>query len=785
MAIVQVAHPLLFLLSLFLYTQQTTSSVINPGSSLSPITNCTSWLSPSGFFAFGFYPEGDKYGIGIWLVGKPNKTVVWTANRNDPLVSAYATIKLTKDGKLVVQTDRGSQEASLVDSELSEPATSASMLDSGNFVLHGNNSTVIWESFDFPTDTILGGQNLSEGQELISSKSSLDHSSGRFRFSMQLDGNLVAYPVNSGNNRQDAYWASNTFTTETSLQLNLDSRGTLALQRAYGGGYEKILVNHSSYSSKEGSTVYRATLDDDGIFRLYIHWFLKGDFPSTSMSLRWSALQHQCEVKGFCGYNSYCRGSSNGTSCDCFHGFDFIDESNRFLGCRRSSNYEQHCGVEDGNITPNITALRGVEFGDHPHLILPLPIHECERSCREDCNCEVALHKKGSCFKMKLPIIYANATGDESFTVLVKELIPTKLMPGIEKYKLVLIVGVSLGSIAIFCSLIAAFSFLLYRYRVHKYTRLSIDSTLGPPREFTLQSFSYKELEEATNGFTEKIRKGSFWAVYKGIMSDGSKRVAVKRLERATPRGEKEFQAEMAATGHSHHKNIVQLLGFSMESSRKLLVFEYMENGSLADLLFDVERRPPWSERVRIALEVARGILYLHEECELQIIHCDITTQNILMDGSQTAKISNFGLAKLLMPNQTGTATEIRGTRGYVAPELQRSAMVSTKADIYSYGVLLLEIVCCRSNMVVDVSSADEVLLCSWVYNCYITGELPKLVKDEQVNMKSIERMVQIGLLCVQDDLEIRPLIKDVILMMEGITDVPRLPCPTPSSYLS
>ncbi|XP_039156242.1 G-type lectin S-receptor-like serine/threonine-protein kinase LECRK1 [Eucalyptus grandis] len=752
MAIVQVAYPLLFLLSLSFYTQQTTSSVITTGSSLSLRTNRTSWHSLSGLFAFGFYPQGEKYGIGIWLVGEPNNTLVWTANRDDPLVSSNATIMLTMDGELVVRTGLGGQEESLVGSELLEPVTSASMLDFINFVLYGNNSRVIWESFDFPTDTILGGQNLSEGKELISSKSSLDRSSGRFRIFMQYDGNLVACSVNhSDDAQQDGYWSSNT-PGQSSLHLNLDSQGTLAL-RTYSGIYEKILAKHSSFSRKGGSTVHRATLDDDGLFRLYLHWLLKGDFSSSVVSVRWSAPENQCDVvKGFCGYNSYCRGSSDGAWCDCFPGFAFINESERHMGCWRSPNYEQHCGVEDANITSSIT---------------PLPRQDEATYRLRESNWELFLHGVSK-DTLACPQCSSNATG------------PHKAKNCDRENTLVLIVGVSLGPIAIFCSLIAAFSFLLYRYRVHKYARLSTDSTLGPAREFTLQSFSYKELEEATGGFTEEIRKGPLGAVYKGTMPDGSKRVAVKRLERATERGEKEFQAEMAAIGHTHHKNIVQLLGFCMESSKKLLVFEYMENGSLADLLFDVERRHPWSERVRIALEVARGILYLHEECELQIIQCDITTQYILMDESRTAKISDFGPAKLLMPNQTGTETEVRGTRGYVALELQRSAMVSTKADIYSYGVVLLEIVCCRSNMVVDVSSADEVRLCSWVYNCYITGELPKLVKDEQVDMKSVERMVQIGLLCMQDDSEIRPSIKDVILMLEGIMDVPRPPCPTP-----
>lgn len=146
-----------------------------------------------------------------------------------------------------------------------------------------------------------------------------------------------------------------------------------------------------------------------------------------------------------------------------------------------------------------------------------------------------------------------------------------------------------------------------------------------------------------------------------------------------------------------------------------------MSNGSLADL-FKGESRPVWKERVKIALEVARAILYQHEECQVRIIHCNIKPQNVLMDDTWTAKISDFRLAKLLMPNQSRATTEIKGTTGYLVPELLKNASISVKADTYSFGVVLSEIVCCRSNIEVNVPTADETILSNWVYNCFVAG---------------------------------------------------------------
>ena len=196
-------------------------------------------------------------------------------------------------------------------------------------------------------------------------------------------------------------------------------------------------------------------------------------------------------------------------------------------------------------------------------------------------------------------------------------------------------------------------------------------------------------------------------------------------------------------------------------------------------LMYGAIWRPDWNERLRIALDVARGILYLHEECEAPIIHCDIKPQNILMDDCWNAKISDFGLAKFLMSDQTRTFTGARGTRGYVAPEWHKNIPISVKVDVYSYGIVLLEIVCCRKNIDVNASAAEEIVLSSWVYKCFAARDLYKLVIGEEVDMMSLEKMVKVGLWCIQEEPALRPSMKSVVLMLEGFTEVPVPPCPT------
>lgn len=258
--------------------------------------------------------------------------------------------------------------------------------------------------------------------------------------------------------------------------------------------------------------------------------------------------------------------------------------------------------------------------------------------------------------------------------------------------------------------------------------------------------------------------------------------MAVKRLEKVVEEGEREFRAEMRVIGRIRHRNLVRLLGYCAEGSKRALVYEYMSNGCLANLLFRGATRTDWNLRVNIALDVARGILYLHEECEAPIIHCDIKPQNILLDELLTAKISDFGLAKLLMPDQKRTFTGVRGTRGYLAPEWQTNAPISVKVDVYSYGIVLLEIICCRRNIEACVTKIEEIQLSKWAYTCLVESEVDKLVGSEEVDMKTLEGMISLTIWCIQDEPALRPPMKKVLHMLQGIIDIPIPPCPSPSS---
>lgn len=774
------------------------STIIKLGSWLSPKGYHTSWASSSGHFAFGFYPQGNGFAVGIWLVSPSENTttVVWTANRDTPPVSSSSALNLTNKG-LHLRNGEEDLYLNLVRRDSfsdSEPVASASMHDSGNFVLYDKHFNVIWQSFDHPTDTILGCQNLPSGDELISSMSKSDHSSGRFRLSMQSDGVLVAYPLNSSGDTDDAYWAASHTSAPSSQQLSLIVEGSLSL-RCFND-----TNNPRKKKSQNTASIFRATLEVDGNFRLYEHQF-EGNTTS-HVEMLWQALNDTCQIKGLCGLNSYCSNSNmsgNVAVCDCYPGFvPSKSSANVSPDCVQTHSKDDCESSEDPMMLYNVTHFKNMSWGDIPYSVKPMKKETCEKACREDCDCGGALYSSGNCNKYRLPLIYGSFQNVSTVALLKipsgivrirapptsnNTDVPKPMVFVDNKRRLIMILAFTLGCVSLFCLVIAVSIFFTYRRQVSRYTTLSASENLGFTEECSLQSFSFDELARSTGGFTEEIGRGSFGAVYKGTIGDSNRRVAVKRLDKIADEGEREFRAEITTIARTHHRNLVKLIGFCVEGSRKLLVYEYLSNGSLANLLFEGDMRLSWKERIKIALDVARGLLYLHEECEVRIIHFNIKPRNILMDEAWTAKISDFGLARLLKRGYSRMEKGDDGTSGYLAPEWQKDAPVSVKADIYSFGVVLLEIVCRRSSIEINVSSAEEILLSSWVYQCFSAGQLNKLVthNEADVDWKIFERMVMVALWCVQDHPSLRPSMKNVILMLEGLKDIPVPPSPVSS----
>ena len=278
-----------------------------------------------------------------------------------------------------------------------------------------------------------------------------------------------------------------------------------------------------------------------------------------------------------------------------------------------------------------------------------------------------------------------------------------------------------------------------------------------------LQIFTYNKLEEATNGFKDQLGRGAFGTVYKGVLNhENGNFIAVKKLDKMVKEGEQEFETEVKPIGRTNHKNLVQPLGFCNEGQNRLLVYEFMSNCSLATFL-----------------GTAKGLLYLHEECSTQIIQCDIRPQNILLDGFLTARISDFGLAKLLKTDKTQTMTAIRGTEGYVAPEWFKTVPITFKVDVYSFGIVLLELIFCRKNFEPELEDEYQMVLAEWAYDCYHKGKLDLLLENDQETLNKMERLekfVMIAIWCIQEDPSRRPTMKKVIQMLEGAIQVPLPP---------
>ncbi|KAG8634598.1 hypothetical protein MANES_17G061300v8 [Manihot esculenta] len=287
-------------------------------------------------------------------------------------------------------------------------------------------------------------------------------------------------------------------------------------------------------------------------------------------------------------------------------------------------------------------------------------------------------------------------------------------------------------------------------------------------------SFTLRQLKAATNNFdsANKIGEGGFGSVYKGELLDGTI-IAVKQLSSKSRQGNREFVTEIGMISGLQHPNLVKLYGCCIEGSQLLLVYEYMENNSLAYALFDSETSSlmlDWATRQKICVGIARGLAFLHEESTLRIIHRDIKATNVLLDRDLNAKISDFGLAKLFEEENTHVSTRIAGTIGYMAPEYALWGYLTEKADVYSFGVVALEIVSGRSNASYRPKS-DAVCLLDWAFILQQKGNLMEIVDprlESEFNREEAERMLKVALLCTNASPMIRPTMSAALNMLGG-----------------
>ncbi|XP_042981945.1 probable receptor-like protein kinase At5g39020 [Carya illinoinensis] len=331
-------------------------------------------------------------------------------------------------------------------------------------------------------------------------------------------------------------------------------------------------------------------------------------------------------------------------------------------------------------------------------------------------------------------------------------------------------------------------AFLIYKWRRrHLSMYNAIEEFLQKHNDLVPIRYSYSEVKKMTKGFKDKLGEGGYGTVFKGTLQSGQL-VAVKMLGKSKANGQ-EFISEVATIGTIHHVNIVQLIGFCVEGSKRALVYEFMSNGSLNKYIFSQEGTILLSfEKMHdIALGVARGIKYLHEGCEMQILHFDIKPHNILLDENLTPKVSDFGLARLFsVDDSIVSLTAVRGTLGYMAPELcyQNIGGISYKADVYSFGMLLMDMTGRRRNLNTFADHSSETYFPTCVYDELHNEngiEIEDAIEEEK---KMTKKMIIVALWCIQMKPNDRPSMKKVIEMLEGDIECLQIP-PKPFSALS
>jgi hypothetical protein len=315
---------------------------------------------------------------------------------------------------------------------------------------------------------------------------------------------------------------------------------------------------------------------------------------------------------------------------------------------------------------------------------------------------------------------------------------------------------------------------LLWKFRRNSFASKKF-AVEGP-----LVVYSYPQIKKATGNFSDKIGEGGFGSVFRGTMPGSAAVIAVKSLK-VLGQAERQFRTEVQTLGVIQHTNLVRLLGFCVKANKRLLVYEYMPNGSLEAHLFkEKSLLLSWNVRQKIALGIAKGLAYLHEECEDCIIHCDIKPENILLDGELCPKIADFGMAKLLGREFNSTLTTVRGTMGYLAPEWISGLPITKKADVYSFGIVLFEIISGRrsTEMVKFGNHRYFPLYAAAQVNegevlCLLDARL-----EGGADVKELDVTCRVACWCIQDEESDRPSMAQVVRMLEGVIDTEMPPIP-------
>ncbi|XP_052194544.1 G-type lectin S-receptor-like serine/threonine-protein kinase SD2-2 [Diospyros lotus] len=724
-------------------------------------------LSENGTFRLGFFNSNGeaRWYLGIWYAFILTPTYVWVANREAPLKNLSAAEALiTEDGKLGVRDSGGEIVWA---TENGEAAAEARLLEAGDLVLLGRRGGVVWRSFDHPTDTWLPGMNLSVHQKFTCWKNSGDPAPGNYSLRLKPPeyGEIELVFNGTKSYWSTGKWIGNSFSSvpEMTIRYIYKFYFTNPFTPMASFGYIEVAPDNGMQPP-----LTRFQLDFSGQLQQY-SWSQQIE----NWNIFWSQPENLCRVYGLCGNLGFCN-TGMSSPCKCLPNFHPVDHigwnDGDFSGgchhdshavCESSDGFEEVGAVSfDGGVMESFSG-RSRGF--------------CEKTCLSNCSCVGIYHnvKTNTCKNLYGSLLnLQNSTPGSTIDDILYVRVPREGTTPKTRKKTLIFIGICCSFLAIITFMLIALLLLRSKIKRKKQEEDEVFSVTN------LRVFSYKELNAATRGFSEKIGHGGFGAVFRGELSDSSL-VAVKRLER--PGGaEREFRAEVCTIGNIQHVNLVRLRGFCSENPRRLLVYDYMPNGPLSGYLKQDGQNLSWDVRLRVAIGTARGIAYLHEECRDCIIHCDIKPENILLDEDFLPKVSDFGLAKLIGRDFSRVLATMRGTWGYVAPEWISGLAITAKADVYSYGMTLLELLGGRRNVTGPPSTGgggtgEKWFFPPWAAQQIIEGNVAAVVDERLAGAYDAAEAARLGLVavwCIQDEEAMRPTMGMVVKMLEGVVEV-------------
>uniref|UniRef100_A0A0D9W4V2 Receptor-like serine/threonine-protein kinase n=1 Tax=Leersia perrieri TaxID=77586 RepID=A0A0D9W4V2_9ORYZ len=716
-----------------------TLDTLSPGQEL---TGGDKLVSSNGRFALGFFQTDSKTStnntpnayLGIWFNTIPKFTPVWVANGDNPVADlTFCKLLFSGNGNLAVLETTQANNSSTVWSSKANITTNttlaAILLDNGNLVLgssisNASSSSILWQSFDHPTDTFLQGGKISwnnvtgMNRRIVSRKNTIDQAPGLYSYELfeNNDSTSIVCTFNSSN----LYWSSGDWNgryfsniPETAGQTWLSLYFTLSEQERY-----------VEYAVEDPTVLSRFVMDVSGQMKVLL-WF-EG---SRDWQTIYTVPKSQCDVYAMCGPFTVCNDITF-PFCTCMKGFSIRSPEDwelddRTGGCVRNTPLFCSSNKTEAGNTDKFYPMAYVQLPDKAQNIGTANSSDgCATACLISCSCTAYSYGEGVCsvWHGKLLNVRQQEKGG--------------------------------GIISLW---------IVFRVA---WESLHLDMLI----------FSVQQMIRL------KLGAGSFGSVFKGWLND-STIIAVKRLDGAC-QGEKQFRAEVSSIGIIQHVNLVKLIGFCCESDRRLLVYEHMPNSSLDAHLFQSNGTIlSWTIRYQIALGVARGLAYLHSSCRDCIIHCDIKPENILLDASFTPKVADFGMAKFVGRGYSHVVTTMRGTIGYLAPEWISGTPITSKVDVYSYGMVLLEIISGSRNSGKQ-SSSDSVREACFpvqVARSLLNGDIDSLMDANlhgEVNLEQVERVCKVACWCIQDDEFDRPTMSEVVQFLEGLSEVETPPVP-------